>query len=57
MRKPNLKIFVSILFISGCSQKIAAQRREESNVKNIIERDDGINPSDYSDSKPVSKCA
>ena len=56
MRKPNFKIFLCILFISGCSQKIAGQHREKSNAENIAERDDDINHSDYPDS-PVSKCA
>ena len=56
MRKVNFKIFVCILFISGCGQKIPAHHRGESNVDNIIERDDDINHSDYPD-RPVSKCA
>ena len=59
MRKPNFKIFVCILFFSGCSQKIAEQHGEESKLdyaENIAEQDDNIKHSDYPDS-PVSKCA
>ena len=37
MRKLNFKIFSCILFISGCSQKIAAEYNEESNAENTDE--------------------
>ena len=40
MRKKVFKIFLCILFTSGCSQKIATQYRNESNAENITEQDD-----------------
>ena len=43
MGKTNFKIFLCILFTSGCSQKIAAQCRNESNAKNVTEQDDDTN--------------
>ena len=52
MGKLNFKIFVCILFISGCSQKIAAEYSEESNAGTTDEVDD-TNHFDYPD--PVSK--
>ena len=67
MGKLNFKIFVYILFISGCSQKIVAEYNEESNAENTDEvhlrssretnNDDIINE-DYSESEhelPVSE--
>ena len=56
MGKPNLGIFVCILFVSSCSPKIEEEHREECNAENITERDDDINHSDYPDSS-VSKYA
>ena len=53
MRKTNFKIFLCILFTSGCSQKIAAQYRNESNAENITELDNDTNHFDDPDS-PVS---
>ena len=53
MGKLNFKIFVCILFISGSSQKIAAEYSEESNAENT-DKDDDTNHFDYPDS-PVSK--
>ena len=53
MEKTNCKIFLCILFTSGCSQKIAAQYRNESNAENITELDDDTNHFDDPDS-PVS---
>ena len=43
MGKTNFKIFLCILFTSGCSQKIAAQCRNESNAENVTEQDDDTN--------------
>ena len=43
MGKTNFKIFLCILFTSGCSQKIAAKCRNESNAENVTEQDDDTN--------------
>ena len=40
MGKKVFKIFLCILFTSGCSQKIATQYRNESNAENVTEQDD-----------------
>ena len=67
MGKLIFKIFVCILFISGCSQKIAAEYSEESNAENTDEvhlrssretNNDDIIHEDYSESEhelPVSE--
>ena len=48
MRKPNFKILVCIIFISGCSKKIEARDSENVNAENITEQDNDNTVSKYS---------
>ena len=54
MGKLNIESYVCILFISGCSQKIAAQHGKELHAENIAEQDKDNNNFDHPNT-PVSQ--